>query len=127
MTVLRLLVDCFDDLKAGALHGLDVLARGQQLGCCIVSFDACPNVHVFPVCAVERIRETPVDDRRFRAGLQQPVLFAERERPVGRVAHGPRTSTGHRKCRRCYSRRVSPGQPVCFMWCSNTAGMVYAA
>ena len=59
MTVLGLLVDCFDDLKAGALHGLDVLARGQQLGCCIVSLDACPNVHVFPVCAVERIRETP--------------------------------------------------------------------
>ena len=43
MTVFRLLVDCFDDLKAGALHGLDVLARGQQLGCCIVSFDACPS------------------------------------------------------------------------------------
>ena len=88
MTVFRLLVDCFDDLKAGALHGLDVLARSQQLGCCIVSFDACPNVNVFLVCAVERIRETSVDDRRFRAALQQPVLFAERERLVGRVAHG---------------------------------------
>ena len=46
MTVFGLLVDCFDDLEAGALHGLHVLARGQQLGCCIVSFDACPNVLV---------------------------------------------------------------------------------
>ena len=124
MTVLRLLVDCFDDLKAGALHGLDVLARGQQLGCCVVSFDACPNVHVFPVCAVVRIRETPVDDRRFRAGLRQPVLFAERERPVGRVAHGLERVQGIESAVAAARAESPRGQPVCFMWCSNTAGMV---